>query len=62
MPHNNKVEIKDKSVHTRKKATFLLDTGKVSDLFSDLFFSYKRWKGARQGPFYPTESVQEDIS
>lgn len=59
--HNNQVEIKDKSAHTRKKATFLLATGKVSDLFSDFFFSHKRWKGERQEPFYPTESVQEDI-
>lgn len=38
MPHNNQVEVKDKSVHTRKKATLLLATGKLSDLFSDNFF------------------------
>lgn len=36
MPHNNQAGIKEESLHTRKESRFLLDTGKVSDLFSDL--------------------------
>lgn len=53
------MEIKDKTLHTRKKAIFLVAIGKASDMFSDLFSSYKKWKEERQGPPFPTESVQE---
>jgi len=41
MLQNNQPGIKEESLHTRKEATFLLGTGKVSDLFSDILLLQK---------------------